>query len=108
MQTAPTPRPRRAVVPTAVTERLYSADPYLLEFEAAVVARREHEGRPAVILDRTAFYAESGGQPWDTGTLGDARVVAVIEDGADVLHVLDRPLAGERVRGHVDAERRPS
>ena len=59
-----------------------------------------------MILDRTAFYAESGGQPWDTGTLGDARVVAVIEDGPDVLHVLDRPLAGERVHGRVDAERR--
>ncbi|MFI4946225.1 MAG: alanine--tRNA ligase-related protein, partial [Burkholderiales bacterium] len=89
-----------------MTERLYSADPYLLAFEARVVARREHEGRPAVILDRTAFYAESGGQPWDTGTLGDARVVAVIEDGPDVLHVLDRPLAGERVQGRVDAQRR--
>ena len=82
-----------------MTERLYSADPYLLEFEAAVVARREHEGRPAVILDRTAFYAESGGQPWDTGTLGDARVVAVIEDGPDVLHVLDGPLAGRARAG---------
>jgi alanyl-tRNA synthetase len=89
-----------------VTERLYSADPYLLAFEARVVARREHDGRPAVILDRTAFYAESGGQPWDTGALGDARVVAVIEDGPDVLHVLDRPLADEHVHGRIDAERR--
>ena len=89
-----------------MTERLYSSDPYLLEFEAAVVARRDHDGRPAVVLDRTAFYAESGGQPWDTGTLGDARVVAVVEDGDDVLHVLDRPLAAERVHGRVDAERR--
>ena len=43
-------------------------------------ARREHEGRPALVLDRTAFYAESGGQPWDTGTLGGVRAcVAVIE-----------------------------
>jgi alanyl-tRNA synthetase len=89
-----------------VTDRLYREDPYLLEFDARVVARREHEGRPAVVLDRTAFYAESGGQPWDTGALGDARVVAVLEDGPDVLHVLDRPLAGERVHGVVDAERR--
>ena len=89
-----------------MTERLYLSHPDLLEFEAAVVARREHEGRPAVVLDRTAFYAESGGQPWDTGTLGDARVVAVLDDAAEVLHVLDRPLAGATVLGRVDAERR--
>jgi len=89
-----------------VTERLHRADPYLLEFDATVVVRREHEGRPVVVLDRTAFYAESGGQPWDTGVLGDARVLAVIEDGPDALHVLDQPLAGDRVHGRVDAERR--
>jgi alanyl-tRNA synthetase len=89
-----------------MTERLHAADSYLLEFDARVVSRREHEGRPAVVLDRTAFYAESGGQPWDTGALGDARVLAVVEDGADVLHVLDRPIAGERVHGVVDGDRR--
>jgi len=89
-----------------MTRRLYLDDPYVLEFDAAVLSRRDHEGRPAVVLDRTAFYAESGGQPWDTGTLGEARVVAVIEDGPEVVHVLDRPLAGERVHGAVDAERR--
>ena len=89
-----------------MTERLYHADSRLLDFDAAVVARREHQGRPAVVLDRTAFYAESGGQPWDTGTLGEARVLAVIEDGDEVVHVLDRPLAEARVHGRVDAARR--
>lgn len=89
-----------------MTERLHLQDPYLLEFEAAVVARREHDGRPAVVLDRTAFYAESGGQPWDTGTLGSSRVLAVVEDGDDVVHVLDRPLGEDRARGRVDGERR--
>jgi alanyl-tRNA synthetase len=89
-----------------MTERLHREDAYLLEFDATVVALREHEGRPAVVLDRTAFYAESGGQPWDTGTLGEARVLAVVEDGEDVLHVLDRTLAGQRVHGVVDAGRR--
>jgi len=89
-----------------VTERLYRDDPYLLEFEARVVARPEHEGRPAVVLDRTAFYAESGGQPWDTGTIDDVPVVAVLENGEDVLHVLAAPLAAECVQGRVDAERR--
>ncbi len=89
-----------------MTERLHRQDPYLLEFDATVQARRENEGRPAVVLDRTAFYAESGGQPWDTGTLADARVLAVIEDGPDVLHVLDRAIADDRVHGRVDADRR--
>lgn len=89
-----------------LTERLHLADSRLLEFDAELVARREHAGRPAVVLDRTAFYAESGGQPWDTGTLGEARVVAVVEADGEVLHVLDRPLAADRVHGSVDAERR--
>jgi alanyl-tRNA synthetase len=88
------------------TERLHYEDPYLLEFDAAVVARRDHKGRPVVVLDRTAFYAESGGQPWDTGLLADVPVVAVIEDQDEVLHVLERPLAADRVHGRVDADRR--
>jgi len=89
-----------------LTQRLYRDDPYLLEFDATVVARRQHEGRPAVVLDRTAFYPESGGQPWDTGALGPARVLAVLEDGDAVVHALDRPLSDERVHGRVDPERR--
>ncbi len=84
------------------TERLYRDDPYLLEFDARVVGRREHEGRPAVVLDRTAFYAESGGQPWDLGELGGASVLAVVDSGHGILHVLDRPLEeGARVHGRV-------
>ena len=89
-----------------MTERLYRDDPYLLDFDAAVVARRRHEGRPAVVLDRTAFYAESGGQPWDTGTLGGAAVVAVIEEDGEIVHVLDGPVEDDRVHGRVDGERR--
>ena len=88
------------------TERLYHHDPYLLDFEATVTDRRQHEGRLAVTLDRTAFYPESGGQPFDTGTLSGAPVLAVIEQGPEVLHVLGAPLEAQRVRGHVDGERR--
>jgi alanyl-tRNA synthetase len=89
-----------------MTERIHLTDPYLLDFEARVLTTGEHEGRPAVVLDRTAFYAESGGQPWDTGTLGEARVVAVVEHGGEVLHVLDRALAAGPVHGRVDVDRR--
>ncbi|HSD28521.1 MAG TPA: alanyl-tRNA editing protein, partial [Vicinamibacteria bacterium] len=81
-------------------------DPYLLEFEAEIQARREHQGRPAVVLDRTAFYAENGGQPWDTGSLSGVPVVAVIEEGGEVLHVLGAPLGADRVSGVVDGARR--
>jgi alanyl-tRNA synthetase len=88
------------------TERLWLDDVELLEFDARVLARREHEGRPAVVLDRTAFYAESGGQPWDTGTLDDSNVVAVVEQAGDVVHVLDRPLPTDHVHGRVDGTRR--
>ncbi|HET7292131.1 MAG TPA: alanyl-tRNA editing protein [Vicinamibacteria bacterium] len=89
-----------------MTERLYRDDPYLLEFEARVVARTDHDGRPAVILDRTAFYPEAGGQPWDTGTLSGVAVVAALEKDGDVLHVLEAPLPADAVAGRVDGERR--
>ncbi|HET9314001.1 MAG TPA: alanyl-tRNA editing protein [Vicinamibacteria bacterium] len=88
------------------TVLLYRDDPYLLDFEAQVVERLTHEGQPALVLDRTAFYAESGGQPWDTGTLGDVRVLRVIEHGGRILHVVDRQPAAETLRGLVDAQRR--
>jgi alanyl-tRNA synthetase len=90
----------------SATERLYWQDAYLLEFDGRVLERLEHQGRPAVVLDRTAFYAESGGQPWDTGLLNDVRVSAVIEDGDAILHVLEAPLPADTVHGRVDAERR--
>jgi alanyl-tRNA synthetase len=85
------------------TKRLYYEDAYLTEFDAEVIERTQHDGRPAVVLDRTAFYPESGGQPWDKGTLGGAEVLAVVEreDGA-ILHVLDGPAPEGRVHGSVD------
>ena len=90
----------------SATERLYWSDPYLLEFDARVLETEEHQGRPAVVLDRTAFYAESGGQPWDTGTLEGVRVNAVVEDGDRILHVLEAALGTDVVHGRVDAVRR--
>jgi alanyl-tRNA synthetase len=90
-----------------MTERLYLSDPYLVSFTARVVAGPEQAGRPAALLDRTAFYPEGGGQPADRGTLGGAQVVDVQESGGDVVHLLDRPLApGTEVEGRVDWARR--
>ena len=74
-----------------MTERLYYTDPYLTEFEARVLDTCDVGGRAGVVLDRTAFYPTSGGQPFDTGTIGGARVVDVVDgdDGA-IVHVVDR------------------
>ena len=73
-----------------MTERLYYLDSYLRTFDAHLVSVGDVGGRPGVVLDRTAFYPSSGGQPFDTGTLGGARVIDVIdrEDGA-IVHVVD-------------------
>ena len=83
-----------------MTERLYYTDPYLREFDATLISVQPvADGRVAAILDRTAFYPTSGGQPFDTGTLNDARVLDVVdgENGA-VLHIIDGHLgAGQGV-----------
>ncbi len=88
------------------TRRLFREDAYLLQFDARVTGRVTHEGRPGVTLDQTAFYAESGGQPWDIGTLNGVPVVAVIESGEEIVHVVDGALDGQSVTGRVDATRR--
>jgi alanyl-tRNA synthetase len=91
-----------------MTERLYYTDSYLCEFDAAVVEAGDLDGRPYAVLDRSAFYPSSGGQPFDTGALGGRRVLDVIdrEDDGAVIHVLDGPIAKARASGTVDWPRR--
>ncbi len=90
-----------------MTERLYYTDPYLAEFEARVLRIQPHAQRRAAVLDRTAFYPTSGGQPFDTGRLGTATIVDVVDgdDGA-ILHVMDGDVALGLVRGTIDWARR--
>ena len=47
-----------------MTDRLYYHDSFLYEFDARVVESVEHEGKHSIVLDRTAFYPTSGGQPF--------------------------------------------
>lgn len=92
------------------TEHLYYDDPLILTFEARVLAHGAWHGAPSVILDRSAFYAEAGGQMADRGTLAGRRVVDVqIDDDGAVHHVLEGvalPEVGGTVTGTVDRERR--
>lgn len=89
-----------------MTERVYYTDSYATEFDASIVHAEQLDGKPAVILDRTAFYPASGGQPFDTGTLGAARVLDVIDRDDEVVHVLDREVATGPVHGTIDWDRR--
>lgn len=91
-----------------MTERLYYDDAYLTEFDAVVTDCAEIDGRTCLRLDRSAFYPTSGGQPYDTGAIGDAGVLDVFVDGdGDVWHVVNRPLpVGQAVRGKIDWPRR--
>ncbi|MEO5826980.1 MAG: DHHA1 domain-containing protein [Gemmatimonadales bacterium] len=88
---------------STATERLYYRDAGLLEFTATAL---EGSDPCRVVLDRTAFYPTSGGQPHDTGTLNDIAVIDVIDDGDRVIHVLDAPLARGPVRGVINRDRR--
>src|SRR5512135_3412923 len=81
------------------TDRLYLADPYLDRFDADVLGERQLGGRAAVVLSRTAFYPEGGGQPADHGTLGGARVVDVQEVEGEILHALEGAAPAARVTG---------
>jgi len=89
------------------TERLYVDDSYLREFDATVV----RSGPRFVVLDRTAFYPEGGGQPTDHGTLeadGEKHsVVKVMTRGPQIFHYLDGDISvGAEVHGVIDWERR--
>lgn len=87
------------------TRRLYWDDARLFEFDAEVVAVGEH----GVVLDRSAFYPEAGGQMADAGTLDGRRVIDVqIDEVGRIHHVLEGepPEVGVNLEGRVDAARR--
>jgi alanyl-tRNA synthetase len=89
-----------------MTERLYLTDPYLKSFRARVLEVRELDGKPAAVLDRTAFYPEGGGQPGDRGTLGAAKVIDTQERGGAVLHLVDAAIEPGEVSAEIDWPRR--
>ena len=108
-----------------MTSRIYYTDPYCRRFDASVTNAFEHDGRPAALLDRTAFYPTSGGQPFDTGKLFEAGgasgeseerrgpygsvvdVIEVIDVDDDVVHILSAPVTeGAMIGAEIDWTRR--
>lgn len=91
-----------------MTHRLYYTDALQTTFEATVLTSAMVGDRAQVVLDTTAFYPTSGGQPFDLGTLGGRAVLDVV-DGDDglITHVLEAALEpGTTVTGTIDWARR--
>ena len=89
------------------TEKLYDQDAHQAQFQATVLSCRPGKHGYDVVLDRTCFYPEGGGQPCDVGTLGSANVLDVREKDGVIVHLCDRPLAaGASVSGKIDWARR--
>jgi alanyl-tRNA synthetase len=91
------------------TARAYFDDVLADELESAVIAHASHASRPSVVLDRTLFYPEAGGQMADRGTIDGVPVIDVqLDDDGVVHHVLEGalPAVGARVRGVIDRPRR--
>lgn len=92
------------------TLRLHHADPFGSPFQATVLAHAEYGGKPSIVLDRTGFYPESGGQMADRGVLAGVALADVQVDDAEVVHhvleIGERPAVGAVVEGAPDRLRR--
>lgn len=83
---------------------IYYLDCYQKEFESVV---KKVSGK-YVVLEQTAFYPTSGGQPNDTGKLNDYNVVYVAKHEGDISHEVDKEglKVGDKVKGVIDWDRR--
>lgn len=90
-------------------EVLYLNDSYLKDFEAKVVSVKDDK---FVVLDKTAFYPNGGGQPYDEGVLvkdgEEFPVVFVGKFSGNISHEVSKPglLEGDTVTGKIDWEKR--
>ena len=90
-----------------MTQRLYDNDSFLKNFTATVLECEKSDSGWVVVLDKTAFFPEAGGQKSDKGTLGEALVLDVQIKNETIFHITDKPLqVGETVEGEIDFERR--
>ncbi|HCA71161.1 MAG TPA: alanyl-tRNA editing protein [Ruminococcaceae bacterium] len=85
------------------TQKLYEEDVYKRTFRAQVLSCKPVKGGWQIVLDRTAFYPEGGGQPGDCGVLDRVNVLDTHEKEGTVLHLTDAPLPlGKRVTGGIN------
>lgn len=96
-----------------MTEKIYEQDPFLVKFEAKVLSCEKGKMGFDIVLDRTAFYPEGGGQPWDTGRLeisgtqDKVKVLEVHSREGEIVHTCNHPLEPETaVTGVIHWDRR--
>ena len=87
------------------TKKLFWEDPYLKECEATVMKINERE----VVLDQSIFYAFSGGQASDSGTIGEIPVKEAIMSNDDIIYILEREpnfKVGDKVKVKINWDKR--
>lgn len=89
-----------------MTEKLYYIDAYIKEFDAEVLSVSKHEDAFDVVLSRTAFFPEEGGQSSDSGYIGNARVIQVYEENGVIHHLTDKSPEGKNVHCTLDFDER--
>lgn len=90
-----------------MTEKLYYKDNYMNSFSATVKVCTPVEKGYETILDRSAFFPESGGQYGDVGFLGSVEVLDTYEKNKEIIHLTKEPLeVGLKVAGYLDWEKR--
>lgn len=88
-----------------MTQRLFFTHDHLVA-DVDVLECTPVEQQFAVVLQSTIFHPQGGGQPFDTGWLGDGNVLKVVQEAERIVHYVDRPVALGTVQARVDSQRR--
>ena len=90
-----------------MTEKLYYIDPYMSSFTARVLSCTQSKKGWEIVLDRSAFYPEGGGQPGDSGYIGNVRVEDTHEKNGEIVHYCAEAIeVGGEVDCAIDFDRR--
>ena len=87
-----------------MTERLYYTSDAIQGVAQVLSCSEEPDGRYAIVLDKTLFHPQGGGQPADRGAINGVAVESVIQRGESVIHILPEPLATGDATLRVNAE----
>ncbi|MGM0843278.1 MAG: alanyl-tRNA editing protein [Bacillota bacterium] len=91
-----------------MTVKQYYQDAYMKNFQTSIQDQHQDDSGWYVVLEQTAFYPTGGGQPHDTGTLKDKRIINVEEVNGEIRHYIEEPfedISGD-VKGQIDWDRR--